>query len=76
MIITDLYGLGVVERRDFEMAFWQEAGRLKAVHRRVSLADCCAMALTLRLGGELVTSDHHELDALAVAGICPINFFR
>ena len=75
-LITDLYGLGVIERRDFEAAFWQQAGRLKAVHRRVSMADCCALALTLRLGGELVTSDHHELDALAAAGICPINFFR
>ena len=75
-LITDLYGLGVIERRDFEAAFWQQAGRLKAVHRRVSMADCCALALTLRLGGELVTSDHHELDALAAAGISPINFFR
>lgn len=75
-LIADLYSLGVIERRDFDIAFWQQAGRLKAIHRRVSLADCCAIALTLRVGGELVTSDHHELDALAAAGVCPINFFR
>lgn len=75
-LITELSGLGVIERRDLDAVFWQQAGRLKAVHRRVSLADCCALALTLRLGGELVTSDHHELDALAAAGVCPINFFR
>ena len=75
-IITDLFGLGVIERGDLDVAFWQHAGRLKAVHRRVSLADCCALALTLRVSGELVTSDHHELDALAAAGVCPIKFFR
>lgn len=75
-LIHDLQGLGVTERRDLDLAFWQQAGRLKAVHRRISLADCCAIALTLRVSGELVTSDHRELDALAVAGVCPIRFFR
>lgn len=75
-LITEFNGLGVIERRDLDAAFWQQAGTLKAMHRRVSLADCCALALTLRLGGELVTSDHHELDALAATGVCPINFFR
>ncbi len=74
--VSELVKVGVTERRDLDAAFWQRAGRLKAIHRRVSLADCCALALTLRLGGELVTSDHHELDALAAAGVCPINFFR
>jgi PIN domain nuclease of toxin-antitoxin system len=34
-LIADLYGLGVIERRDLDIAFWQQAGRLKAVHRRV-----------------------------------------
>lgn len=75
-LIADLPGLGVIERRDLDELFWQQAGRLKAIYRRVSLADCCALALTLRLNGELVTSDHHELDALAAAGVCPIKFFR
>ncbi|MEO6725401.1 MAG: hypothetical protein ABIU20_01565, partial [Blastocatellia bacterium] len=75
-ILADLRGLGVIERDDLDLVFWQHTGRLKAIHRRVSLADCCALALTLRLGGELVTSDHHELDPLAAAGLCPIKFFR
>ena len=74
--IADLFRINVSERDDLDAVFWREVGGLKAVHRRVSLADCCALALTLRLGGELVTSDHHELDALAAAGVCPINFFR
>lgn len=74
--ITELLNLEVHERHDLDATFWQEAGRLKAVHHRVSLADCCALTLTLRVGGTLVTSDHHELDALAAAGVCSIQFFR
>lgn len=75
-LISDLRNLGVVENRDFDPAFWQQAGRLKATHRRVSLADRCALTLTMRLGGELLTSDHHELDVLAATGTYPIKVFR
>jgi predicted nucleic acid-binding protein len=56
--------------------FWQDAGRLKSVHRRISLADCCAAALARRLSGELVSADHHELDPLAAAGVISIRFIR
>jgi uncharacterized protein with PIN domain len=55
---------------------WPMAARLKAGLRRVSLADCFAMALALREGGPLVSSDHHELDAVQAAGVCPIHFIR
>lgn len=55
---------------------WAEAGRLKAELRRVSLADCFAMALTLQAGGSLVSTDHHELDPVQAAGVCPIHFVR
>lgn len=55
---------------------WRSAGKLKAEWRRVSLADCFALALTLREKGTLVTSDHHELDPIAEAGVCPIRFIR
>jgi predicted nucleic acid-binding protein len=74
--VADLLSIGIIERDDLDALFWRQVARLKAVHRRVSLADCCAIALTLRVGGELVTSDHHELDPLAAAGVCPILFFR
>jgi uncharacterized protein with PIN domain len=57
-------------------ALWQTAGKLKAEWRRVSLADCFAMALALLEGGTLLTSDHHELDQIAQAAICPIRFLR
>ena len=74
--LSDLSDVGVAERSDFDSAFWQQAGALKAVHRKVSLADCCAITLTQRVAGTLVTSDHHELDPLAAVGVCPITFIR
>ena len=55
---------------------WRTAGKLKAEWRRVSLADCFALALTIREEGTLVTSDHHELDRIAEAKVCPIRFIR
>ncbi len=75
-IITDLETVGISERIDFDRAFWQQVGRLKAIHRKVSLADCCAITLTNRIGGLLLTSDHHELDPLAALNVCPIRFIR
>lgn len=74
--LTDLSDIGIGERNDFTSAFWQQAGGLKAVHRKVSLADCCAITLTQRVGGTLLTSDHHELDPLAALGVCSIRFIR
>lgn len=57
-------------------ALWRTAGKIKAEWRRVSLADCIALALTIREEGTLVTSDHHELDPIAEARICAIQFIR
>lgn len=73
--ISDLVAAGVIERTDFDHAFWQEVGRLKA-RGKVSIADCCCLALTMRVGATLLTSDHHELDAIAALGLCPITFIR
>ena len=70
-----LNSLGIITRNDFDTAFWREAGKLKGRHR-MSLADAIGLALTLRVEGEFLTSDHHELDPVAIAGICPITFFR
>lgn len=75
-LIEEFLGLGFVERNDLDKEFWQHAGDLKSVHKKVSLADCAAIALALRLDAVLVSSDHHELDALAERGICRIEFFR
>jgi len=75
-MVEEFLDLGVIIRPDMDIEFWQEAGELKAVYKRVSLADCCAIALAKRLDAELVTSDHHELDALASLGSWKITFFR
>lgn len=75
-LVEGFLKLGVILRDDMDTEFWQDAGELKATHKRISLADCCAIALANRLDAELVTSDHHELDALADLGVCKILFFR
>jgi PIN domain nuclease of toxin-antitoxin system len=74
--IADLKAAGVVEHGDFDEVFWREVGKLKATQIKVSLADCCAIVLTNRVGGVLLTSDHHELDPIAAAGVCNITFIR
>jgi len=42
---------------------FNEAGRLKASYK-ISFADSFALAQAIVLGGELLTSDHHEFDAI------------
>jgi len=73
--ISDLRQMNVIERGDLDEGFWTEAGKLKAQYR-ASIADFCAITLTNRVGGTLLTSDHHELDAIAAAGVCSITFIR
>lgn len=55
---------------------WRTAGKLKAEWRRVSLADCLVLALAQIERGTVLTSDHHELDPIAQAAVCPIHFIR
>ena len=74
--VADLLSLGIQERNDLDSQFWREVGRLKAVHRRVSLADCCSLALASRLGASLVSADRHEFEPLLGAGICAIELIR
>lgn len=73
--LRDLFAADVMERTDFDQAFWQDAGRLKA-GGKVSLADCFALTLTTRTSGTLLTSDHHELDRIAALGTHDITFIR
>ena len=73
--ISDFRALSVIERPDFDEAFWKEAGGLKA-KGGISLPDCFAITLTNRVGGSLLTSDHGEMDRLAAAGVCNITFIR
>jgi PIN domain nuclease of toxin-antitoxin system len=74
--ISDLLDLGIEDRTDMDSEFWRDVGGLKAVYRRVSLADCCALALARRLGARLVTADRHEFEPILTAGISQIEFIR
>ncbi len=74
--IADLAAVGLIVRNDIDSEFWQIAARIKAIHRRVSLADCFAIALAQRLGSEVVTADHHEFDALVEKNVCNVKFIR
>lgn len=55
---------------------WRAAARLKAKWKRVSLADCFALATAQTLAATLLTTDRHELEPLAEAGVCSIRFLR
>ncbi len=76
MAITDLKSMGLIAREDMDSSFWQEAGKYKATIKKVSLADCFAMALNNRMQADLYTSDHHEFDPIAASGICAVKFIR
>ncbi len=72
--VLEGYGFEIVENLRFSL--WNAAGKLKRTWKRISLADCFALALALETSATLVTSDHHEMDSLAQAGVCPIRFIR
>jgi PIN domain nuclease of toxin-antitoxin system len=63
--INDLLALGIKERNDMHDTFWRAMGRLKSTHKRVSLADCAALALAANSDAVLLTADRHELEAAA-----------
>jgi len=75
LAINTLYKDGLIERRDMSRKFWHQVGDLKA-RGRISIADCFCIVLAQELGGEVVTADHHELDAVAALNIVPIRFIR
>ena len=44
---------------------YNEAARINGTHRKLSLADSVGIATAAGLDGIFVTSDHHELEAIA-----------
>jgi PIN domain nuclease of toxin-antitoxin system len=75
-LIDDLTSIGLEMRTDMDEDFWKRAAVLKADIRRMSYADCFALAMTDRAGGVLLTSDHSEFDPIAATGTYSIRFFR
>jgi predicted nucleic acid-binding protein len=74
--VRDLMAIGIRTRRDMNTEFWTGVGHLKGTIRKVSLADCFAIELARRVGGQIVTSDHHEFDPLVNQRVCDIRFIR
>jgi predicted nucleic acid-binding protein len=54
---------------------FREAGRLKSSYK-MSLADSFAVAQAIVLSGALVTSDHHEFEAVAKSETVVFEWFR
>ncbi|MDO8683311.1 MAG: type II toxin-antitoxin system VapC family toxin [Armatimonadota bacterium] len=75
-VINRLVMAGVFVREDMDTDFWQDAGNMKAVHPRVSLADCFCITLANRLGVEVWTGDHHEFESVAQKKLCKVKFIR
>ena len=74
--IADLSDLRVGERNDMQSDFWRTMSTLKALHKRVSLADCAALVLARKLDALLLTADRHELERIEELSICRIKFIR
>jgi len=60
---------------EIDIVLFHHAARLKASYR-ISLSDACALALAKTLGAPVVTSDHHEFDALDHQGIARFIWIR
>lgn len=67
---------GLIRDATFDAAFFEDAAQLKAQWRKVSLADCCGLALARRLNAQFVTTDRHELEILGAAKVADIFFTR
>jgi len=65
----------VIQICEFDEAIFEEAGRLKASYK-ISLADSIALAQTVISGGELLTADHHEFDAVEKHEDISIHWIR
>jgi PIN domain nuclease of toxin-antitoxin system len=76
-LLVRLIDTGLVIRSDMDNEFWKAVGALKA-RGRISLADCFALALTVREDAVLLTSDHHEFEPLLAMQSFPakIQFIR
>ena len=74
--LHDLREMGIVTHMDSDLDFWTQVGQHKLNLRRISLADCMCLTLAQRLGGVVVTTDHHEFDQVSEIGLCRVRFIR
>jgi PIN domain nuclease of toxin-antitoxin system len=74
--LQDLEAVGISRRADISLEFCEKVGALKATQRRISLADCFALALAKLSSATVLTSDRHELAPIAEQGEYAIRFIR
>ncbi|HEX8391612.1 MAG TPA: PIN domain-containing protein [Longimicrobium sp.] len=70
-----LHALGLTRDRRMNAHFVKQVATLKSA-RKVSLADCFCIALTVSVKGEMITADRHEMAAIAADGVCRVRFIR
>ena len=75
-VLRALANVRVQAQELLDPPLWQDAARIKADCARVSLADCCGLALARRLGAAFLSTDKHELDRDEIRSLCPIVFIR
>lgn len=73
--VAKVIAAGVELCEDMDVAFWEMVGDLKVNPGKIALGDCFVLALAIRTGATLVTSDH-EFDKVVPLGLCPILLIR
>lgn len=75
-VVRDLEMANVSFSTELSRDFWRQVSKYKATIKRISLADCFALALANQEDGILVTSDRKEFEPVVPLNICQINFIR
>jgi uncharacterized protein with PIN domain len=71
-----LMGTGIGISRDMGDVLLNEVARLKANFAPIALGDAFAVANAVVTGATLITTDRSELEKVAEAGICAVEFLR
>ena len=74
--LSTLFATGVDIDRDLSDELLTIAATLKATRAPIALGDTFAVAAAIRHGATLATTDRGELEKVAAAGICQIEFLR
>lgn len=73
-VLMEVIGVEMVREVDEELL--RQTVQLKIGQAPISLADAFAVALAVQRRATLVTTDRGELEKVARAGVCPIEFLR
>jgi uncharacterized protein with PIN domain len=71
-----LWDAGVQIARDMDDRLLATAAQLKAEFPPIALGDVFAVALAVQRNAPLMTTDRGELEKVAAAGVCSIEFLR